>query len=335
MAPSALQHRRNHNLLLASRLLDLRDNSSPFTLVTDSVEQSGRPLVREFIRRAHTSGVEVIYISFETVRRPKNVTHFLQVYEKPISDLTKTVEKCRSTSKTLIIIDSLYSLTASSPNALPELLSSFINATTSLLAVLHTDVPVGTSTDFYGPPPLELLRYLSTTLLNVLSLAHVLATKTARDRSLAEPNFGRAEGEGIIVGEGANDRRGIVFEMEYRRKSGRSIRDTFFLPSRPFTSLTPQMPSVVTSRAHQLILLEDLDLFKASEQVARSDEVDEGTELGGPTFNLDLTAKQRQDREGVVLPYFDAQNDGGVGEGGRILYDMGQEDDFDEEEDEI
>ena len=46
-----------------------------------------------------------------------------------------------------------------------------------------------------------------------------------------------------------------------------------------------------------------------------------------------------------MLPYFDAQKLGsgigaggdgeGVGEGGRILYDMGSEDDFDEEEDEI
>jgi elongator complex protein 5 len=51
------------------------------------------------------------------------------------------------------------------------------------------------------------------------------------------------------------------------------------------------------------------------------------------TFDLGLTQKQRADREGVVLPYFDAQKGGG--EGGRILYDMGEDDDFDEEEDEI
>lgn len=58
------------------------------------------------------------------------------------------------------------------------------------------------------------------------------------------------------------------------------------------------------------------------------------------TFNLGLTEKQKRDRENVVLPYFDAQKDGGgsgAGEGGRILYDMGDEDreDFDDEEDEI
>lgn len=58
------------------------------------------------------------------------------------------------------------------------------------------------------------------------------------------------------------------------------------------------------------------------------------------TFNLGLTEKQKRDREGVVLPYFDAQKDGGAsgpGDGGRILYEMGAEDreDFDDEEDEI
>jgi elongator complex protein 5 len=46
-----------------------------------------------------------------------------------------------------------------------------------------------------------------------------------------------------------------------------------------------------------------------------------------------LRTGRGRDREGVVLPYFDAQKGGG--EGGRILYDMGEEDDFDEEEDEI
>lgn len=90
----------------------------------------------------------------------------------------------------------------------------------------------------------------------------------------------------------------------------------------------------------------------------------------GGTFNLGLTERQRRAREGVVLPYYDAQrrvggggggggvgglgaggvggSQGGgdngsqgqvpagrIGEGGRILYEMGIEDDFDEEEDEI
>lgn len=66
---------------------------------------------------------------------------------------------------------------------------------------------------------------------------------------------------------------------------------------------------------------------------------EEAREDAGPdvSFSLGLTEKQRRDRAGVVLPYFDAQREEGTGagEGGRILYDMGWEDDFDEEEDEI
>lgn len=52
MPPSTLQHRRTHNLLLVSKLLCLRDAASPFTLALDSLEQSAKPLITEYIRRA-------------------------------------------------------------------------------------------------------------------------------------------------------------------------------------------------------------------------------------------------------------------------------------------
>lgn len=52
MAPSPLQQRRTHNTLLFQKLLNLRDGASPFTLVLDTLEQSGGVVVREFVRRA-------------------------------------------------------------------------------------------------------------------------------------------------------------------------------------------------------------------------------------------------------------------------------------------
>ena len=77
-------------------------------------------------------------------------------------------------------------------------------------------------------------------------------------------------------------------------------------------------------------LLDDHPRFQQHREEAGEEE------LTGMTFELGLTDRQKQEREGVVLPYFDAQKGGGgPGEGGRILYDMGVEDDFDEEEDEI
>ena len=122
----------------------------------------------------------------------------------------------------------------------------------------------------------------------------------------------------MIVGLGANDPRGVVLEMEYRRKSGRGVEEWFFLPP-------------VASK-EKVVLLDDHPLYRRSDSVGGKNATDDvGEELS--TFDLGITAKQRRDREGVVLPYFDAQVGGG--EGGRILYDMGVEDDFDEEEDEI
>ena len=125
--------------------------------------------------------------------------------------------------------------------------------------------------------------------------------------------------EGVLVGlkDRSVDRDGgMVLEMEHRRKSGRvGGGGMFYVPS-PESTEKP-------------ITLEEHPLFR----VQRDDDIGEDEGKGEGTFELRLTEKQRKDRERVVLPYFDAQK--GEGEGGRILYDMGVEDDFDEEEDEI
>lgn len=152
--------------------------------------------------------------------------------------------------------------------------------------------------------------------------------------------FGLAEEkDGVVAGMGGNAYaagEGMVVEMEHRRKSGRAVCETFFFPS----------PSSSDESAFKgIVLLDEHPLFAALEEGGGSGkdpgemEV-HGGDLGG-TFSLGLTEKQRRDREGVVLPYCDAQRrrgddgEGGGGDGGRILYDMGVEDDFDEEEDEI
>ena len=123
---------------------------------------------------------------------------------------------------------------------------------------------------------------------------------------------------------------GFVLEMEHRRKSGRSVNETFVLPLDP--------------SAKDLRLLEDHPAFKNPSTSKVDQGEDAGEDFGGVTFDLGLTEKQRREREGVVLPYFDAQKrgrgeidaeEGDRGDGGRILYQMGREDDFDEEEDEI
>lgn len=82
-----------------------------------------------------------------------------------------------------------------------------------------------------------------------------------------------------------------------------------------------------------LTLLEDHPLYR---RAGRADQArDQEYAMGGLSFDLNLTEKQLKDREGMVAPYTDAQKVDSSGEGGRILYDMGVEDDFDDDEDEI
>lgn len=135
---------------------------------------------------------------------------------------------------------------------------------------------------------------------------------------------------------GANDPTALVVEMEHRRKSGRGVKEWFFVPLREdHATPTPKMSSGAKKpppggQESKIILLEDHPLWHPH----RAAVTEPGAEDDGSTFELGLTAQQRMDRERVVLPYFDAQKADG-GEGGRILYEMGIEDDFDEEEDEI
>lgn len=147
-----------------------------------------------------------------------------------------------------------------------------------------------------------------------------------------EPVAGLGEGaEGVLQGVGANGSEGVVLEVEHRRKSGRGVREWYFLPRNGVGKAAGAVSGARTTR-ETIILLEDHPAYRPVVQegagAGAGEEVPEST-----TFELGLTERQRQAREGVVLPYYDAQK-GGV-EGGRILYDMGEEDDFDEEEDEI
>lgn len=198
----------------------------------------------------------------------------------------------------------------------------------SIVGVYHTDVPVILPKSFneYEPHPFTLLCHLATAVLTLSNLRQEIERQKARNRSVVEPEWGLKERrEGILIGLAekghSEDRAGVVINMELRRRSGRAVDEKFIL-----------MPASVTkSRLGKLCLLTDHSMFKKP----GAEQGDGGEEQPQSTFNLGLTEKQRKDREGIVLPYFDAQTDIGAGEGGRILYEMGREDDFDDEEDEI
>ncbi|KAF2233106.1 hypothetical protein EV356DRAFT_487357 [Viridothelium virens] len=328
-----LERRRTHNLLLISKLLNQRENVSPFTLLLDSLEQSASPLLQEYITRARLSKVKVVYVSYDSFRGPRGVDEFANAAQQEPMRLQKMLQTRIASieSRTIVIFDNLNRISSTIPD-LPSYLSSFISPRTSLIGVYHIDIPVISSTaSAYSPPSLVLLKHLGTTILTTRSLSHTVARKRARERSVAEPSFGIAEEvEGVITGLGGNDLRGLVFNMEHRRKSGRSMREWLVLHNVSRRDLNPRSERLTPG---SVTLLEDHSLFrKLDEEDIKFLDQDQTIDS---TFNLGLSERQRKDREGVVLPYFDAQKAEGVGEGGRILYDMGIEDDFDEEEDEI
>ncbi|KAJ5612706.1 hypothetical protein N7510_005900 [Penicillium lagena] len=343
MAPVNLAHRRTHNLLLISKLLNLRDTASPLTLLLDSLQQPATPLIREYIRRAKLSKVHVTLVAFETLKQPDGVDAFVSARRKSPAEIAREVSAAQqlagsySSRRRLILIDSINPLLNSKrlePGFhLPSFLSSFLappsaSATaqldTSLVVTYHQDIPGPFPQHPYSPSPLSLLTYMATSIITLHSFSHVLAQKAARDRSVAEPVFGLdEEQDGVLLGRSDNTVEGIVLELEHRRKSGRGVLEWYLLP--PASRYSPQQVKEIVT------LLDDNALYNppVQEDPAAGDEEPEST------FELRLTERQRREREGVVLPYFDAQQGNGPGEGGRILYDMGEEDDFDEEEDEI
>lgn len=89
--------------------------------------------------------------------------------------------------------------------------------------------------------------------------------------------------------------------MEMRRRSGRGVVENFVL----IQTSTP-------NSAIEIVLLDEHPLYAPAMGGGGGESKEQEEEVGETTFSLGLTEKQRKDRDGVVLPYFDAQK----GEGG-------------------
>jgi elongator complex protein 5 len=348
-----LSHRRTHNLLLISKLLNQRDHASPFTLIFDSLEQPARPLLREYLRRAKLAKSSSIFLAFETLTKPEECDMFITCWDKTPAQISQAVlHAWAGTSgdrRCLIFIDSVSTLAnlatkRSGDFNLMAFFSSLLQTAhpdksqlqkASLVAVCHSDVSPGTTLP-YTPSPTELMSYLATTIIRLHSIQTLLAQKEARERSLVAPSFGlEQEAEGVVIGLVPGSKRlqpadrGSVLELEHRRKSGRGVHEWYVLPD----SATRRSTAATQGVREVMMLLDDHPLFQST----GGEKIPGGDDLPSTTFELGLTNRQRQERDGVVLPYFDAQkaDNQGAGDGGRILYDMGVEDDFDDEEDEI
>ncbi|CAI4210480.1 unnamed protein product [Parascedosporium putredinis] len=304
MAPSAADHQRQRQMLLFQKLLNQRDSASPLTLVVDSLEQPAGPLVTEFaLRSKKAAKAKIIYLSFSTLKKPAHADVHLSGRGKSLAAVRTELmkhfpavdPKTPKQAQRALVI--LDSLNPLVASNPDNLIAFLSNAITPAVSLVAI---------YHSDVPVVLPR-------NYNDLAHEIERQKARNRSVPEPEFGLREGrEGVLIGlqerKPGGQGNGFVVQMELRRRSGRPVTGTF----------------------------ENYPGFKPPEdEGAAASQANEGEEQPQSTFNLGLTDKQRSDREGIVLPYFDAQTDIGGGEGGRILYEMGREDDFDDEEDEI
>ncbi|KPM41254.1 hypothetical protein AK830_g5276 [Neonectria ditissima] len=346
MAPTSNAHTRSHSILLLQKLLNLRDGASPLTLVIDSLEQPAQPVLSEFVCRAKIAKTSVIFLSFVTLKKPRDADVFVKAAGKDLNSVRRDLvahypafnpqaAKEKPTQRAVVVIDSLNALASTAPEPLASFLSSIITPAVSIVGTYHDDVPIVLPKSFseYEPHPFTILCHLATAILRLSSLYQEIERQRARNRSIQEPEWGLGEDrEGVLVGlkgrgrDKNDDKDGVVMHMELRRRSGRAVSEKFIL-SRKGASALP-----VPQNSGKVCLLKDHPMFGAPAEDGANGEGEEEPES---TFNLGLTDKQRKDREGIVLPYFDAQTDIGAGEGGRILYEMGREDDFDDEEDEI
>ncbi|KAK6534645.1 hypothetical protein TWF281_005951 [Arthrobotrys megalospora] len=311
-----VQYRRTHNLLLGTRLLSQRGTPSPFTLILDSLEQSSTPLVEEYINRAKLLRVNIIYVSFTTLRPPKDANKVIRARGKSLDALQRELVAATASTtsgqpdatkgvQSMVIIDSTNHLVSISSEegaktniSLSFFLSSILAPSVTVLATYHTDVPriySNMAANSYAPDPLDLLKYLCTTLFTVYSPSHIFAQKRALDKSLPLPNFGLEEGiEGSLTSLGSNTgwcetcgsnekSRGLIYELEHRRMSGRAMSEWFFLLC--------HAPSKKSKE--RLILLEDHPAYNPTiEPPATGNEGAVGD--NDLTFSLGLTAKQKE-----------------------------------------
>lgn len=285
-----------HPSLLLPRILALKD-SSAFTVIIDSVEQSASRLVSEFLHHAPES-TNVLYVNYETLRVDKRVNHEISGHEN-VAQLKQKIVQLTGSSQTLIVFDTLAFIPE---QELFQLLFSLISKHTTVVCVYHGDLRSKTdSSSSCYPSTLSLLNYFATSILTVGPLSrpdvmpHVL-----------EQHNNRVAAWDIPLG--CNSPKFEV-QLDYRRKSGRSVIATYTVDS------SSHAVAIAPSRSQQQ-LENEADLLK-----------------GLTTFNLTTSTRNQQAKDNVELPFLESQKygDGGV-QGGAIVYQYEKDDDYDEED---
>lgn len=256
------------SLVLLQRHLALKE-SSPFTLVLDSLGQSGYYLLQEFV---HRSSGPVVFLSYETVRADY-ATAFLDCSKATPHEVVKFVESNVHASspakRALVIIDSLNYIPA---DAITQLISSIGLPKATVVGCYHTSAPEPYSSGY--PSAIALLRYIAQAVFEVSPQS--VPDEEEYHQSLAQFLFLPNQGLNLAT---------FKLHLTNRRKLGKALTYDY----------------IVNSSTHEY------SEFTEVGEDAGAKEEDMLKEL--TTFNLSTNTKQRSAREKVDLPFMEAQTE--------------------------
>lgn len=292
----------SHNpAILLKRTLSLTDPSG-FMICYDSMGQTSSLLVDEVLHNiSGSTDPNVTYVAFETVNKPSYATNFVHVNEIGFAKVIETVQSLlppanqSSRIKNLIIVDSLNHIPLSH---LSSFIASLVAPHITLLAIYHKDLPSDIPThglDNY-PNAETLLQFMATSVFDIDPL---LNNGTIDETEL------RYSLDRFHIPKGLN-RSQFKVTFTNRRRSGRSLIYEL----------------VVDSKTHTYELYEDV----AEEANEETPEMLQGL----TTFNLSTSAKQKEAKDQVALPFLEAQSE--FAGGTAIVYEYEKDDDYDEED---
>ncbi|RLV96230.1 Elongator complex protein 5 [Spathaspora sp. JA1] len=197
-----------NSVVLLTRLLSLKEPSSSFYLILDTLAQSSYNLIQEIVYNSTTAtaNTKIIYLSFETVNKPKYPCQFLDCTQLPLDSIVKQVQT--ATTKTLVIIDSLNYI---ANDEITTFLTRLANPLITLLGTYHQNCPIPqTSTNY--PSVATLLSYIATTIFQIEPTAQF------DQEQLSRLNFPTGVNSAVFK-----------LELTNRRKSGRSLIYRFII----------------------------------------------------------------------------------------------------------
>ncbi|RUP43054.1 Elongator complex protein 5 [Jimgerdemannia flammicorona] len=178
--------------------------------------------------------------------------------------------------------------------------------TTRLIVLHHTDIlpPITTPLAATIPNILASLSHLSSATITVQPPR---TTDHDREAQLLRVGFVAEEQFAYLTSEDHRVDRGVVVEVEWKRKSGKVLYETnAYRPDKSGSRLEVVPVSTLLGLEEQIerVIVEEPTVSKSSSRRNITQQPDPTANL---SFNLSLTEEQRRARGNVVLPYMKAQ----------------------------